>query len=443
MTAPAPEPGMWTRLGRALRRVIDPGRDRDRERLARIDDRMARVLDAAARQGEWLAVLLRSVEAQGQAGRVLDKRLREVEASLAGLDAGVERLDAGSERQYRAVAQALKQAGWDEELRVDERRVLRRLRRLRVSDRPVLVGPWAGEVGFELLYWIPFVTWAVRRAVIDPARIVVVSRGGPASWYSHLGGRYVDILDHVPPDEFRRRTGDRRKQMALGDFDRELVRRLIQTAGLGRPLLLHPGLMYRMFMPFWKQKTTVRRVETYTRHERIPRPSAPEIQGRLPAEYVAVRFYFSRCFPDTPENRAFAASTVRSLSEAGHVVLLGSGLRVDDHRDFEPGRAARIHSLEDVMRPERNLDVQTAIVAGARAFVGTYGGYSYLAPLCGVPAIAFYSVRDGFFAHHLELAERVFRRLGAGSLVPIDVRDAELVRLALAGGAVVREGGSS
>ena len=83
------------------------------------------------------------------------------------------------------------------------------------------------------------------------------------------------------------------------------------------------------------------------------------------------------------------------------------------------------------MAPERNLEVQTAVIAGARAFVGTYGGYSYLAPLCGVPSLAFYSVREGFFAHHLELAERVFRRLGAGSLLPLDVRDADLVRLAL------------
>ena len=35
--------------------------------------------------------------------------------------------------------------------------------------------------------------------------------------------------------------------------------------------------------------------------------------------------------------------------------------------------------------------MQTAVIAGARAFVGTYGGYAYLAPFCNVPAIAFYS----------------------------------------------------
>jgi hypothetical protein len=87
------------------------------------------------------------------------------------------------------------------------------------------------------------------------------------------------------------------------------------------------------------------------------------------------------------------------------------------------------------MTPENNLAVQTAVIAGARAFVGTYGGYAYLAPLCGVPSIAFYSAYDGFFVHHLDFAQRVFHRLGAGSLVPIDVHDAALVQLALGAGA--------
>jgi hypothetical protein len=111
--------------------------------------------------------------------------------------------------------------------------------------------------------------------------------------------------------------------------------------------------------------------------------------------------------------------------------MLSPGFRVDDHRDFTPAASSRIHSVDDLMTPERNLEIQTAVIAGARAFVGNYGGYAYLAPFCNVPAIAFYSNRDGFHAYHLELADRVFRRMNAGSLVAIDVRDAALLRVAL------------
>lgn len=354
----------------------------------------------------------------------LGRELREV-------DRGLVQLRDSSMRQHKMLSQALKHADYQEELRVDERRLLRRLSRLRKSTRPVVIGPWSGEVGFELLYWIPFVTWAVETAGIAPERIVVVSRGGPESWYAHLGGRYLDALSYVEADTFRAHTQEMKKQRRVGPFDRDLLRRVIRANGISRPMLLHPGAMYTLFYPFWKQKTTVQRIERFTRPRLIARPALPELASRLPAEYVAVRFYFSDSFPDTPETRAFVESTLRALTDAGDVVLLNTAFRLDDHSDYAQARSGRVHVVDDLMMPARNLDVQTAVIAGARAFVGTYGGYAYLAPLLGVPTLAFYAVRDGWFAHHLELAERVFRGLGAAPLTTLDVRAVALLRLAV------------
>jgi hypothetical protein len=87
------------------------------------------------------------------------------------------------------------------------------------------------------------------------------------------------------------------------------------------------------------------------------------------------------------------------------------------------------------MPPARNLAVQTAVIAGARAFVGTYGGYSYLAPFCGVSSLAFYSERT-FKPHHLHVAQRIFERLGGPSVLPLDVAALPAVRLALSAGLV-------
>ena len=199
----------------------------------------------------------------------------------------------------------------------------------------------------------------------------------------------------------------------MGPFDREMVRddHRERRGSAGRSCCI-PGLMYRAVSC---RSGSSRRRCGASRTTRDTRPIAarpfPTLAGRLPAEYVAVRFYFSACFPDTAEQ-----SRVRGIHGAvagGHtdVVLLNTGIRVDDHQDYAPGASAAIHTVDDLMTPERNLDVQTAVIAGARAFVGTYGGYSYLAPLCGVPSLAFYSVRDAFFAHHLELAERVLRQM--------------------------------
>jgi hypothetical protein len=410
-------------IGRAVHRVVHPQHVEERETLERIS---REVSAGAASDREQLERLRKQLDGVSErlSALALDRDVR-------GLHRHIIELREASARQHKMIAQGLRYAAWQEELRVEERRIGRRIARLAQGDRTALVGPWSGEVGFELLYWIPFVTWALQQGAVSPERIVVISRGGPASWYAHLGGRYVDVLSHVTPQEFRLRTEQHKKQRRMGPFDRQIVRTVIRETGLQRPFLLHPGLMYRLFHPFWKEQSTVRRISDYTGYGRITPPVVPALSGRLPRSYVAVRFYFSSCFPDTIENRAFVETTVRSLAATTDVVLLNTGIRVDDHQDYAPGRERRIHAVDDLMTPERNLDVQTAVIAGARAFIGTYGGYSYLAPLCGVPALAFYSQRDSFHVIHRELAERVFREIDAGSLVTLDVRDAALVRTAL------------
>ena len=74
-----------------------------------------------------------------------------------------------------------------------------------------------------------------------------------------------------------------------------------------------------------------------------------------------------------------------------------------------------------------NLAVQSAIVSRARGFVGTYGGFSYLAPLYGVPAVSFYSLRERLVPFHLEHAQRVFSTADTGRFIALDVADAAVL----------------
>ena len=57
---------------------------------------------------------------------------------------------------------------------------------------------------------------------------------------------------------------------------------------------------------------------------------------------------------------------------------------------------------------------------GARRFVGTYGGFAYLAPFYGVPAVSYYTDPGTFSVRHLDLAQHVFARSGGPGL--LDVR---------------------
>jgi hypothetical protein len=374
-------------------------------------------------------------EALGEQRRLLDALRGEVAGkagsdTVKGLRRQVEDVQTSLVQQDRALTAALERARLLDEQGVDDRRFARRIEQFLKHDRPIVVGPWTGEVGFELLYWVPFVRWVVRTYQLPLDRLIVVSRGGSAPWYGDLARRYVDIFSLVSVDDFRTATLEAKKQRAVGAFDARLVERVIGDLGLDRPALLHPGMMYRLFMPFWKDLATGARVDAYTAHEPIARATDPAVEG-LPKNYVAARFYFSECFPDTPSNRAFVTDTLETIGRQMPVVLLDTPFAVDDHRDAAPA-ASHIVSMAGRMTPERNLAVQTAVIGGARAFVGTYGGYSYLAPLCGVPSLAFYSART-YKAHHLHYADRVFVRLGGANLVPLDVAALPLVRIALAG----------
>src|SRR5688500_2936397 len=273
------------------------------------------------------------------------------------------------------------------------------------SGRPVLIGPWTGEVGFELLYWIPFLEWVRARWQLSPGREVIVSRGGVSSWYGNSADRYVDILALFGVEDFRSAVAEeKRKHRRPGAFDERVREAVVQHRGLGDIDVLHPGLMFRAFAPYWSDEAGYALIDQFTRPRLLERP-AQSWRAPLPADYVAVRFYFSGCFPATPENRLFARNVVASLAERTTVVVLNPGFAVDEHMDWTPEVRSRVVPLEDGLTPERNLAVQSAAIAGARAFVGTYGGYSYLAPLYKVPAVVFYS-RQSFKLHHLHAAQR-------------------------------------
>ena len=315
------------------------------------------------------------------------------------------------------VLESAQQRSEDEQVRA---RVFERIRHAVQRPGPIVAGPWTGEVGFELLYWAPFVRWATKRFGIDPDRLTVLSRGGTASWYGIEGAHYRDVLELCAPDEFRQRTLKERKQRALRLFDRQLLRRARSGTG-DRAAVLHPAMMYALYAPFWSGRSPARWVQQFAAFARVQPPVIQDLQ--LPREYVAVRFYFSKCFPETPGNQALVSGLVEGLARETDVVLLGSGVSLDEHRDLTIGRSGRVHTVEDLLRPETNLAVQTAVIAGAQAFIGTYGGFSYLAPLCGVNTVALYSRRN-YYAHHLDFAQQLFTAVGGGSLSVIDAAHA-------------------
>ena len=308
-----------------------------------------------------------------------------------------------------------------------EDRVLADIARLARTPGPVVVGPWLSEVGYEALYWVPFVRWICAEHAIDPARVVVVSRGGVASWYADVAHRYVDIFDVMSPEEFAARNRERiaqeaggQKQMGPSALDADILARVQRAASLSGFALCHPSWMYRLFRQFWVGNRSVESVLERLRFA-APAAHAPVPLPALPPRFAAVKLYTGQALPDTEANRALLRSWVQQRADDLPLVLLDSPAFIDEHADFTFD-GARVTTLGGVMTPANNLGVQTEVVRRAEAFVSTCGGLAWLAPMMGVNTAALYS-DDRFLATHLYLARQVYRRMPqAGTFAAVDVR---------------------
>ena len=301
----------------------------------------------------------------------------------------------------------------------------RELEAVATSGRLIVAGPWLSEVGFEALYWAPFLRWFAAAFRVEPERLVVVSRGGTASWYSGVAGRYVEIWDDLDPDEFARRNAEREtiKQYAPSSLDRDVLAAAARRLGTDDFATLHPGLMYRLFTLYWSGQRSMGFVDAHLRFARVKPPVVID-PGLLPAGYVAMKLYAARSLPDTREVRARLRAIVATIAEQSPVVLLDTGLVLDEHADYQFASAGRVVSARSWMSPRNNLAVQTQIVAGARAFVGTCGSIAWLAPRLGVDTSALY-VDPKWLHAHLAVAMRAYHKLDAGRFAVADLRALE------------------
>jgi hypothetical protein len=298
--------------------------------------------------------------------------------------------------------------------------IRRRLAALAGGGRPILAGPWLGEVGFELLYWAPFLRWFASEFRVAPERLTVLSRGGTASWYAPIAGGYHDVFDYVSADVFRRwydeHVGEigEQKQTRITSRERQLIDRVLAPTTAGAEIL-HPSMMYELMNPFWWRHLDESWIHRHTRYQRLERPPRPA-GLQLPERYVAAKFYFNDCFPASDGNRAFVRDMLARLAREGPVVSLSAGVALDDHGAVP---AAGAIDVAGAAPPSQNLHVQSAVVAHADAFVGTYGGFAYLAPFYGVRSTSYYADADGFARSHLHMAQSACAAIGASDLLHV------------------------
>ena len=308
---------------------------------------------------------------------VLLPRQRELFRDLLG-----EQLDAND----------MSRLGWVEDAIADARR----------GGSPILIGPWTGGIGHELLYWIPMLRWFRKAYNIDKSRIVVISRGGTKEWYTGILGNYIDLFDLVPikrqeyRDDVLARVASSDAPPAAGKIEKETYKEAARQIGAERFTTLHPQVMFKLFKRRWTGLAGDTFVTRYTRVQSIGSDisTAQKRLGALPRDYVAVDFHFSEALPDTPHNRDLITRFILQLSQDVDVFLLEPGLADEQGAMAQIGPDPRIHRVDKEIRPSDILAVQSGVIAGARAFVGTFGAMSYLGQALGRPTVGV-TAREG------------------------------------------------
>lgn len=286
--------------------------------------------------------------------------------------------------------------------------VARLIADLKADTRPIVLGPWRSELGFEALYWLPFLRQLAAQVPHFDKRAAIITRGGLAPLYAPVASQGIDLYALRSVTEVRRENlhdqmvGGLQKQMAPTAWDEDVVADAADALGLGALYhTVHPAWMYWSCDPFWSEDAGLKYLSRLCDFTPIAKP---DLGVALPPKYVAVKFYGRATFPyPDPTVAEFVTRIVSTVSQQTDVVLLTSSGEHDDHADIVTS-GPRIHALPVTEKPEDNLWLQASVLAHATAFVGTYGGVSQLALRMGVPSVSFWSQWGGTAHAHLSLS---------------------------------------
>ena len=267
------------------------------------------------------------------------------------------------------------------------------LEEIQQGTAPVFVGPWADDIGNELLYWIPFVRWVSGTYGLPPERLIVISQTGLSDWYGSLAHRYLDsktLFSRAELDHWRRRTVPQSeqdpKQAVISPFDQEVIERASRAFDLSDCQVLHPLMFFRVIQRLHKDRA-LSQLDDVLLYESLDSAATKRIDG-LPKSYVAISVAFTKALPNSSENQEFLADLLAKMSAKNDVVIVdepGAGLEVV--------ASSRVRLLEASVIDQNCLPIQTSAIAQARAFVGSHGPLATLAAFCGTPAVTYHSER--------------------------------------------------
>jgi hypothetical protein len=262
------------------------------------------------------------------------------------------------------------------------------VKELKNSRAPIVVGPFLMELGFELLYWIPFVTKLLAQIETQEREIYVLGRGGSQNWYPIQDKACLEVFDFWSESEFkssaslRYKSFGNQKQIAPHFSEENILEKFSQLHGVKSFQVLHPSLMVLLLELYWDSRYPVKWLTHFCEYEKVQKEF---VRSQSLKQYEVGFKLYSRESLNSTNSFACCVRAFKSKFKHGRSVHFLPNLDIDDHTPF----VELIDSSDVICQPglRNNLLEQSIELAKCQAFMGTYGGFAYLAQYLGVPTV--------------------------------------------------------
>lgn len=275
-----------------------------------------------------------------------------------------------------------------------------------------------------MLYWIPFLHAFRSHYQIPPERLIAIGRGGSASWYQMNGT--ADLYEFLPVEAARvlsvqasQQTGSLKQQGEEG-WEKHVCGLAAASLGLVKYQTLSASWMYKVLAPWWQGQVPEKYLDRYTLQPVTMHAPAldPALKAKLPESYIAMRWYARATWPFKEDLVLWTRKLVERVAKQIPVVLIDS-FHADDHADISLGSLPNVWHLSELTEqtPLNSLAIQSSVIKGAKAYVGTYGGMAQGAMRWGVPTVALYREFGQTAPQHVTLSQSLSLKTGVPFLL--------------------------
>jgi hypothetical protein len=291
----------------------------------------------------------------------------------------------------------------------------------------VWFGPFVGEVGYELSYWIPWIRKFCSDLELEELRIGIVTRGGAQVWYPDHA-HSLELFDELSADEFRR--------LQSAEYPtklRSIEKHLIKLLGISRFRIAHPREMHAAISEFRGNYCGIDALGNYFTFAGLSKTTVADRIERLvgfnevptPKRFGSVRLYTNSLIGDEVAVQQ-AWRLVAAAAPDVDLVDVGVHTKLDDHIAVLPRSETTAAPLANCPL-NLNLALQTLIILRSNFLVSTYGGSSYIGLLLGIPTLAIGGGSTFQKKSHFLFEEHIRDRLGV-QFVRVNLSDEKAER---------------